>query len=173
MSVYDAMKLRNQRSTRQEIGAKSINDIGVETYKKEHLVYFLISPLNIAVLSEVNIRGKIQSLMILLGEMESVEIACLNSRETFAANKNFLKERLKKEKNPKVREILEKDAALLDRIQIQTASAREFMLILRFNERATESNEMNAGISRTQKLLKDQNFMFKRADKEDLKRILS
>ena len=173
MSAYDAMKYKKQRSTRQEIGAKTIDMIGVETYQKEYLVYFLISPLNIAVLSENIIRGKVLSLMNLLKEMESVEIACLNSRETFAANKNHLKERLSKEKNSKVREILEKDAAFLDRIQIQTASAREFLLIIRFDEKAVERNEVDAGVSRTEKLLKDQGFMSKRAGKEDIKRIFS
>ena len=173
MSVFDAMRLKKQLSTRLEIGAKAIDSTGVETYKKEYLVYFLVTPLNIAVLSETSIRGKVLSLMNLLGEIESVEIACLNSRETFVANKNYLKERLSKEKNYKVREILEKDSAFLDRIQIQTASAREFLFIIRFDEKAVERNELGAGVSRMEKLLKDQGFMFKRASKEDIKRIFS
>jgi len=173
MSVFDTLTLKKKRSTRLEIGAKSINQTGVETFKKEYLVYFLISPLNIAVLSESSIRGKVMALMNLLKEIEAAEIACINSRETFVANKNYLKERLQKEKNSKVRGILEKDTAFLDRIQIQTASAREFLLIIRFGEKAVRSNEINAGISRTEKLLKDQGFMFKLADKEDIKRILS
>ena len=173
MSVYDALKLKKQRSTRQEIGAKSIDEIGVETFDREYLVYFLISPMNIAVLSEGSIRGKVLSLMNLLREIESLEIACINSRETFEANKSYLKERLVKEKNPYVREILEKDAIFLDRIQIQTASAREFLLIIRFNERAVVNNELNAGISRTEKLLRDQGFAFRRASKDDIKRIFS
>ena len=173
MSVFDTLTLKKKRSTRLEIGAKSINQTGVETFRKEYLVYFLISPLNIAVLSESSIRGKVLALMNLLKEIEAAEIACINSRETFVENKNYLKERLQKEKNSKVRGILEKDAAFLDRIQIQTASAREFLLIIRFGEKAVRSNEINAGISRTEKLLKDQGFMFKLADKEDIKRILS
>jgi len=173
MSAYDAMRYKKQRSTRLEIGAKTIDAIGVETYQKEYLVYFLISPLNIAVLSEASIRGKVLSLMNLLKEIEPLEIACINSRETFVANKNYLKERLLKEKNSKVRDILEKDAAFLDRMQIQTASAREFLLIIRFDEKAVERNEMSAGISRTEKMLKDQGFMSKRATKEDIKRIFS
>ena len=168
MSAY-----KKKRSTRLEIGAKNIDMIGVETFQKEYLVYFLISPLNIAVLSESTICGKVLALMNLLKEIESAEIACLNSRETFVANKNHLKERLSKEKNSKVREILEKDAAFLDRIQIQTASAREFLLIIRFDAKAVERNEVGAGISKTEKLLKDQGFLFKHASKDDIKRIFS
>jgi len=173
MSAFDSFKLRKRRSTRQEIGAKSIDAAGVETYQNEYLVYFLISPVNIAVLSESGIRGKVLSLMNVLKEMETVEIACLNSRETFAANKNHLKEQLSAEKNAKVREILEKDAAFLDRMQIQTASAREFLLIVRFDAKAVERGEVSAGVSRAEKLLKDQGFMFRRAGKEDIKRIFS
>lgn len=106
-------------------------------------------------------------------EVESVEIACINSRETFEDNKNYLKDRLAKENNSKVREIIEKDAAFLDRIQVQTASAREFLIIIRFREKELDDNEIKAGISRIDKLLKDQGFMAKRVDKDDIKRIFA
>lgn len=62
MSLFDTMKSNKKKSTRQEIGAKTIDEIGVEIYKNEYLVYFLIKPLNITVLSETNVRGKILSL---------------------------------------------------------------------------------------------------------------
>ncbi|MDR2903612.1 MAG: hypothetical protein LBU77_03800 [Clostridiales bacterium] len=169
MSLFDAIKSNKKRSSRQEIGANHIEENGVETYNKEFLAYFIVKPLNIAVLSESNIRGKILSLMNLLKEIESMEIACINSRETFEDNKIYFKHRLENERSPKVREILEKDAAFLDRIQIQTASAREFLIILRFKD----NGDINAGLSRMEKLLKDQGFIAKRAEKEDIKRIFA
>ena len=125
MSVFDLLKSNKKQATRQLINAKSIDETGIETYKKEYLVYFLIKPLNIAVLSETNIRSRVLSLMNILKEVEAVEIACINSRETFEENKLYLKQRIAEENNPQVRELLQKDEAFLDRIQIQTASARE------------------------------------------------
>lgn len=173
MSVFDVSSSRKKKSTRQEIGTKLIDDTGVETYKKEYLVYFLIKPSNIAVLSESNIRGKIMSLMTVIKEIEALEISCINSRESFEENKVNLKNRLAEEKNPKVRELLDKDLAFLDRIQIQTASAREFLLIIRFKENQAEPNDIKAGISRIEKLLKEQGFIASRAGKEDIKRIFA
>lgn len=172
MSLFDKVK-RKQRSTRQEIGVKLIDEIGVETYKKEYLVYFLIKPSNVAVLSESNIQGKILALTNLVKEIDSLEIACINSRESFENNKNYMKKRLAEEKNPKVRELLNKDMAFFDRVQIQTASAREFLIIIRFKENEFDTVDVSAGISRLEKLLKDQGFHAKRAEKEDIKRIFS
>jgi hypothetical protein len=156
-----------------EINAKEITDDGVETYTKELLTYFLIRPSNIAVLSESSIRAKILALTQVIKEFDAVELACINSRETFEENRIYLAERLSIEKNIKVREILEKDLSFLDRIQIQTASAREFMLILRFTGREVESGSIKAAVSRLEKLLKDQGFMAKAASKDDIKRIFA
>jgi hypothetical protein len=173
MSLFDFLKNTKKRSTRQEIGAKSINEYGVETYQKELLSYFIVKPLNIAVLSEAVMREKIMSLMNLLKEIEALEIECLNSRETFEENKAYFKQLLKTEKCEKVRELLEKDAAHLDRMQIQTASAREFLIIVRFMENAADASDIKNSINRVEKLLKDQGFIAQHAGKEDIKRIFS
>lgn len=173
MSLIDSARRKQKKSTRQEIGAKAIDELGVETYKKECLVYFLIKPSNVAVLSESTIQGKILALTALLKGIEPLEVACINSRENFENNKIYMKKRLAEEKEPKVRELLSKDLAFLDRIQIQTASAREFLLILRFFESAADNMDVAAGISRLEKLLKDNNFNARRAAKEDIKRIFA
>ena len=46
------MRIGKKKSTREEIGARNIDGVGVETYGNEYLVYFLVQPDNIAVLSE-------------------------------------------------------------------------------------------------------------------------
>ena len=88
-----------------------------------------------------------------------------------SSNKMFYKERLEEEESPKVREILEKDLIHLDRVQIQTASAREFLFILRFRNYNPETNEVQTGISRMTKLLKDAGVSYRQASKEDIKRL--
>lgn len=173
MSLIDFCKKKNKKSTRQEMGARTIDELGVETYKREYLVYFLIKPSNIAVLSESNVRAKILALMSLYKGIDNLEIACINSRENFENNKIYMKKRLTEEKNQNVRDLLNKDLTFLDRIQIQTASAREFLVILRFRENEIDTSEVGSGISRLEKLLKDQGFNAKRATKEDIKRIFA
>ena len=165
------IKIGTKKSTREEIGAVNIEPNGVETNKNDFLVYFLVQPDNIAVLSEKAVRTKIMALSGVIKGYDCIEFSCINSRENFDSNKNFYKERLEKEHSQKVRELLEKDIAHLDRVQIQTASAREFLFILRFKNYNFESNDVQTGISRMEKLLKDEGFTSRLAAKDDIKRL--
>ena len=165
------IKIGTKKSTREEIGAVNIEPNGVETNKNDFLVYFLVQPDNIAVLSETAVRTKIMALSGVIKGYDCIEFSCINSRENFDSNKNFYKERLEKEHSQKVRELLEKDIAHLDRVQIQTASAREFLFILRFKYYNFESNDVQTGISRMEKLLKDEGFTSRLAAKDDIKRL--
>ena len=165
------MRIGKKKSTREEIGARNIDGVGVETYGNEYLVYFLVQPDNIAVLSETAVKTKIMAMSSVIKGLDSIEFSCINSRENFDQNKMFYKERLEEEESPKVREILEKDLIHLDRVQIQTASAREFLFILRFCNYNPETNEVQTGISRMTKLLKDAGFSYRQASKEDIKRL--
>ena len=165
------IKIGTKKSTREERGAVNIEPNGVETNKNDFLVYFLVQPDNIAVLSETAVRTKIMALSGVIKGYDCIEFSCINSRENFDSNKNFYKERLGKEHSQKVRELLEKDIAHLDRVQIQTASAREFLFILRFKNYNFESNDVQTGISRMEKLLKDEGFTSRLAAKDDIKRL--
>ena len=165
------IKIGTKKSTREEIGDVNIEPNGVETNKNDFLVYFLVQPDNIAVLSETAVRTKIMALSGVIKGYDCIEFSCINSRENFDSNKNFYKERLEKEHSQKVRELLEKDIAHLDRVQIQTASAREFLFILRFKNYNFESNDVQTGISRMEKLLKDEGFTSRLAAKDDIKRL--
>ena len=165
------IKIGTKKSTREEIGAVNIEPNGVETNKNDFLVYFLVQPDNIAVLSETAVRTKIIALSGVIKGYDCIEFSCINSRENFDSNKNFYKERLEKEHSQKVQELLEKDIAHLDRVQIQTASAREFLFILRFKNYNFESNDVQTGISRMEKLLKDEGFTSRLAAKDDIKRL--
>jgi hypothetical protein len=149
------------------IGAEGLTDLGVKTYGRGYVVYFILQPVNLAVLSRGNIEVKIRALMNVVKGAEAMELACLNSREDFEGNKASLKARLDAEPNDAVRRLLEKDLLFLDRIQIQTASAREFLLALRF----TDEDEIPPSVSRTEKLLKEQGFHARLAAKDDLKRL--
>lgn len=91
--------------------------------------------------------------------------------DNFDNNKIFYKERIEQEKSQKVRQLLEKDLSHLDRVQIQTASAREFLFIIRFKNYNPDLNDVQTGISRITKILKDEGFFYRLAVKEDIKRL--
>lgn len=134
-------------------------------------IYFTIKPSNMSVLSETSISARVYSFMTVLKGMTEIEICCLNSRENFDGNKRFLNERIDVEENNTVRRLLQLDLNFLDRIQVQMATAREFLIIVRL--KAEDKNEMFAYLNRIEKTLREQGFDVKRADNEDIKRILA
>ena len=114
---------------------------------------------------------RIYALMTVLKGVAEVEMLCLNSRESFEENKLFLRRRMEEEQNPVVRSLLEKDQKHLDRIQVQMATAREFLIIVRLKEE--EEREALAYLSRIEKSLKEQGFSVSSAGREDIKRLLA
>lgn len=158
-------------STRQFIGAKEITDYSLVTYGQGELVYFIVKPTNISVLSESSVGARIYALMTVLKGVAEIEMLCLNSRESFEDNKRFLKSQMEQEENPVIRRLLEQDQTHLDRIQVQMATAREFLIMLRLKDE--KESDIFPYFSRIEKSLKEQSFSVKRADKEDIKRILA
>jgi len=70
-----------------------------------------------------------------------------------------------------IRKLLEKDQNHLDRIQVQMATAREFLILIRLKDE--KESAVFPYLSRVEKSLKEQGFSVKRADKEDIKRLLA
>ena len=169
--TVEKREANTQTSTRQLIGAKEITDYSLVTYNQGELVYFIVKPSNISVLSEANIGARIYALMTVLKGVAEIEMLCLNSRESFEDNKRFLKMRMEQEDNPVIRKLLEKDQIHLDRIQVQMATAREFLIMIRLKDE--KESEVFPYLSRIEKSLKEQGFSVRRADKEDMKRLLA
>ncbi|MPM71273.1 hypothetical protein SDC9_118237 [bioreactor metagenome] len=109
--------------------------------------------------------------MTVLKGIAEIEMLCLNSRENFEDNKRFLRERMEQEQNPVVRKLLEKDLVFLDQIQVQMATAREFLILIRLKNE--KEKEVFSYLSRIEKSLKEQGFTVKRAVNEDIKRLLA
>ncbi|WP_128425648.1 hypothetical protein [Gudongella oleilytica] len=171
MSRKEKKKAKQKLSTRQLINTKAITDYSLLTYGHDELVYFIIKPSNISVLSEASIAARIYALMTVLKGMAEIEMLCLNSRENFEDNKRFLRNRIEQEDNSTVRKLLEADLTFLDRIQVQMATAREFLIVIRLRDEKT--NEVFPYLNRIEKTLREQGFSVKRAEKEDIKRILA
>lgn len=171
MSRKEKKIAKQKLSTRQLIGTKDITDYSLQTYGHGELVYFIIKPSNISVLSEASISARIYALMTVLKGMAEIEMCCLNSRENFEDNKRFLRERIEQEGSSTVRKLLEADLGFLDRIQVQMATSREFLIIIRLKDE--KQKEIFPYLNRIEKTLREQGFSVKRSGSEDIKRILA
>ena len=171
MSRKEKKAAKQKQTTRQLINTKAVTDHSLMTCRGDELVYFIIKPSNISVLSEASVSARIYALMTVLKGMAEIEMCCLNSRENFEDNKRFLKSRVEQEDNPAVRKLLEADLTFLDRIQVQMATAREFLIIIRLRDE--KESEVFPYLNRIEKTLREQGFSTKRAGKEDIKRLLA
>lgn len=163
-------KEKGSVSTQNLMDIESITDYSLKTPYGE-LVYFIIHPTNISVLSESSVSSRIYALMTVLKGIAEIEMLCLNSKENFDDNKAFLQERMEEEPNPVIRKLLQNDSQNLDRMQVQMATAREFLIIIRL--RNEKESDVFPYLSRIEKSLKDQGFTTRRADNADIKRILA
>ena len=160
---------QKRQATRQLIGVEVISEYSLKTASSE-VVFFSVKPSNISVLSEENLAAKIYSLMTVLKGLTEIEILCVNSRESFESNKNNLRRISEKEENSAVRKLLEQDAVFLDHIQAQTATAREFLLIVRI--RNLKEKEIFSYLNRIEKTLRENGFSARRYGGEDIKTLL-
>lgn len=163
-------KEKGSVSTQSIMNIESITDYSLKTPHGE-LVYFIIHPTNISVLSESSVSSRIYALMTVLKGIAEIEMLCLNSKENFDDNKAFLQERMEEEPNPVIRKLLQNDSQNLDRMQVQMATAREFLIIICL--RNEKDSDVFPYLSRIEKSLKDQGFTTRRADNADIKRILA
>ena len=158
-------------STQALLGVKSLTRNGIQTNSHGEIVYFLVKPTNISVLSRASVGVKVRQLMQLLTVQPDIEILCMDARENFDDNKLYLDARLEDETNARIRELLEQDKTFLDEIQVQMSTAREFLFAVRMRN---ESDEQSfSTLNRIEKSINEQGFDCSRAEKDDVKRILS
>ena len=101
-------KKKKGRSVQDLLGIRTFTKYGLSTNKGE-LLFYLVSPTNISVLSHTNIEIKIRHLMMVLSALPDIEIVCTDSSECFddieskIAGEGFEVHRLKK---PEIKRIL-------------------------------------------------------------------
>lgn len=161
-------RLKQRQSTRQLMGIRKLLPHGV-AIPGGSLVFFLIHPDNLSVLSAEGIRQRVTALSNLFRAEEQVEILGLDSRESFQQNQVYYQTRLEEETTPKIRELLQKDISYLDEIQTTSASSREFVLVLRMEEQAALDE---GGLRQKEKSLCDHGISVRLAEEQDVKRLL-
>ena len=169
MTRKEKLALRQHLSTRQLMGMQGIASHGITTSNSE-LVFFLIRPDNLSVLSSEGIRARVTALANLLRAEPAVELLVVDSRESFQRNKEFYQKRLEEETTPAIRKLLIEDMRHLDEILSSSASAREFVLILR---RDLKSDMSEGTLRQLEKGICDHGLHVRLADEQDVKRLLA
>lgn len=161
--------LRERQSTRQLMGISQLTDHGAKTASGE-LVFYLIQPDNLSVLSEEGVRQRVLALSNLLRSSAELVLVALDSRESFQRNKDYYRQRLEEETIPAIRELLRQDMEHLDSVQAGTASAREFAVLCRM-EPQTAADPVQ--LAQVEKRIHSHGFRVRLADDQDIKRILA
>ena len=159
------------KSTRELINVKTISNDSLKLFNDDEIVFFVIQPQNLSVMSQENIGAKIFSLTNVLKGLDDMEMICLNSRDNFEDNKLFIKKRISEETDEVIINLLKKDLYHLDQIQTQTATSRLFLLAVRI--KPNDQVETVALIHRIEKLIKLQNLQVEKANKEQIKNMLA
>ena len=165
-----SQKKRKGRSVQDFVGIKTFTKYGLMTQRGE-LLFFLVSPTNISVLSHANIEIKIRHLMMVLSSIPDIEITCTDSSECFDDNKAYLNDRLDYEQNPKVRKLIKKDMEFLDNVQVEMSTARQFLFTARI--KAAKDKHTFDAANRVEKIIAEQGFEVRRMRKGEIKRFLA
>jgi len=163
-------KRREKLPVKDLLHIKGFTDHGIDAGEGE-LVFFSVKPSNISVLSPESIWEKVWRLQTVLASAGELELLCLDSRESFADNQTHLRSLLRREENAKVRDVLENDLAHLDSIQLEMATSRQFLFVLRIQKETPD--QALAHINRVEKLIADQQFAVRRLQRDDLRKLLA
>ena len=108
MNRKEQQLLRQRQTTRQLMGVTHLTEHGAVCGRDE-LLFYLLRPDNLSILSPKGIRGRVRALTGLLQGMASLELLALDSRESFLKNKQYYQRRLEEEPSPALRELLRQD----------------------------------------------------------------
>lgn len=163
-------KDKRRQSTQQLMGIKKITDYCITTDAGD-LVFYIVRPSNLGVLPANAIYARIEALKNVLSTQANIELLALNSRESFTQNRAFYHDRLQQETNPEIRRLLEQDRQHLDEMQVEMKLAREFYLVVRLKDEKRET--VYSLLSTIEESLHKSGLPVRRAEREDLKRILA
>ena len=171
LSLLDKLKFTRKKTARQLVGVKDIKDYSLELYNGGALLFYKIQPANINTLPETVLGAKITNLMTVIKSITDIEISCFNTAENFGGNREYLQSRLAEEQENKIKELLRKDLKYIDHIKNEMATAKDFLITVRFNMR--EREQIPVSVHRIEKTIKDSGFCPKLLTKADIKHMLA
>ena len=167
MNRKEQQFLRQRQTTRQLMGVTRLTEHGAVCGRDE-LLFYLLRPDNLSILSPKGIRGRVRALTGLLQGMASLELLALDSKESFQDNRQFYRQRLEAEDMPAIRGLLVQDRQHLDSVQTTMASSREFCFVLR--RRKTDGTMNYASLEQQ---FRDCGFVVQRVEGQRLLELLA
>lgn len=170
MAMKNTQKKKKGGSVQELIGIRTFTDYGIVTSRGE-LLFYLVTPTNISVLSAASIENKIRNLLLVLSAQPELEITVTDSSECFDENKLYLSKQVEKEKNPKVKALLEQDIRFLDAVQLEMATARQFLFTARCHN--LNPQQVFKRANEIEKTISEHGFEVHRMKKSEIKRFLA
>lgn len=163
---------KKRKSVQEFIGAAAIEDSCLSVSSGERLCFILITPVNLNVLSSINISSRITKMTDTLENVGTVDFLCLNSSQSYDSNKHYLAKLKERETNDTLRDLDQKDIEFFDQVRISMATSREFLAILRFSVKET-AEQIQSTMSKVVQVFKDNGMIVRLAVKPDIKRTLA
>ena len=162
--------LKRRNATRKILGIKSVGNGYILRDDDTEMYFFKIQPYNLAVLSDDVILGKIDSFVEILKSMDEISILCLDGAEDFSDNRTFLARKIREEKNPVIKKLLQIDQDELSVLQQDINTSRAFVLCFRIL--AHKKKDDLVRLSHLVANAKDSGLMISQYSRDDLKRLL-
>ena len=170
MTSSNHHKKRKGHSVQDLMGIRRFTRYGLLTDEGETLFY-LVTPINISVLSHANVESKIHNLQKLFAAKPELEFFCTDAAECFDNNKAYLQDRIDTEHNPAVRDLLKQDHQFLDHMQVEMATARQFFFVFRCKD--MKESQVFQTANEIEKAIAGNGFEVRRLNRADIKRLLS
>ena len=170
MAMKNTQKKKKGGSVQELIGIRTFTDYGIVTERGE-LLFYLVTPTNISVLSAASIENKIRNLLLVLSAQPELEITVTDSSECFNENKLYLSKQVEKEKSPRVKALLEQDIRFLDAVQLEMATARQFLFTARCHN--LNPQQVFKRANEIEKTISEHGFEVHRMKKSEIKRFLA
>ena len=168
--MKNTQKKKKGGSVQELIGIRTFTDYGIVTERGE-LLFYLVTPTNISVLSAASIENKIRNLLLVLSAQPELEITVTDSSECFNENKLYLSKQVEKEKSPRVKALLEQDIRFLDAVQLEMATARQFLFTARCHN--LNPQQVFKRANEIEKTISEHGFEVHRMKKSEIKRFLA
>lgn len=172
MSLFDRIKQSKKDNTRQLLDLAAVEDCCLISYADTKTAFLIVSPVNLNVVSKGVIQTLVGNLAKAIGQIGTVEFLCVNSAQDYETNKRYLHRRMALEQNDTLREVDRMDIEFLDDIQVQMATSREFLIVLRFQARESVQQVMTV-LEKARKIMAESEFNVQIANKAQIKKILA
>lgn len=159
-------------SVKEAFGIVSIGDGTILRADGTRFIFFKIDGTNLKVLSPENVYNKIANFSSLIQTSGQIEIYALDAKESFSANKEYLEQRRKEEKNSVIYKLLTQELNYVKELEASTSTAREFLLVLKIRSNL-EISQIEAELARFTQLAAQSMITLRRLTKDDVKSLIS